>query len=92
MWGSWLGLSLTGVIVIALLLGLAVLGSPLLAILIAVVVGGALLVGAALQRSSEHVDDKRVQRDGDVAEITTRHGSRHGAPAGGEGGPPPDRR
>jgi hypothetical protein len=92
MWGSWLALSLIGVIVIALLLGLVVLGSPLLAILISVVVGGALLGAAALQRSSEHVEAERVSREGDVAEITTRHGSRHGAPARGEGGPPPDRR
>ena len=87
MWGTWLIFSLAGVIVVALLLGLVVLGSPLIAIVIAVVVGAALLGLASMRRSQEYVDrDEGSARRQDRAEMIARNEDDRGAPAVGPGG------
>jgi hypothetical protein len=90
MWATWLLLSLGGVIAVALLVGLVVLGSPLLAVVIAAVAGAGLLGLAAMRRSGEYVErDERRSRERDRAEVIASQEPDRGAPAAAEGGEVP---
>lgn len=90
MWGSWILLSLGGIVIVALFVGLVAFGSPLLAVLIAAIAGGALLVVASMQRSGEYVDrDEAGRRARDQAEIIASDEPERGAPAAAPGGEVP---
>jgi hypothetical protein len=86
MWGTWVMLSIAGILALALLLGLVVLASPLFAIVIAALGGLALLAVASLRRSDEYVErDERPRVGRDAADVAAAPRPDRGAPAGGEG-------
>ena len=75
MWGSWFGVTLTGLIAVLFFVAISFAASPLLAVLIAVGVGLVVALLVVLRRLSE---------TGDV-EAGSRNPRSGGAPASGEG-------
>ena len=87
MWGmGTAALSLFIALLVALPIGLIVLASPLFAILIFILVGGVLLVGAALRRSAESVEDAHGSGASESRGVQSPRSG--GAPVSGEGGTP----
>ena len=76
MWGSWLGVTFTGLVVVLFLVGISFAASPLFAVLIAAVIG---LFTAVL------VVTRRLRETGGGAEAGSQNPRTGGAPASGEG-------
>jgi hypothetical protein len=76
MWGSWLGVTFTGLVVVLFLIAISIAASPLFAVLIAAAVGLAAAVVVIAQR---------VRQAGPGADAGTRNPRSGGAPASGEG-------
>ena len=76
MWGSWMGVTFTGLVVVLFLIAISFAASPLFAVLIAAVVA---LVAVVV------VFAGRLREAGDGANSATRNPRSGGAPASGEG-------
>ena len=76
MWGSWLGVTFTGLVVVLFLVGISFAASPLFAVLIVAVIG----VFAAVV-----VVTRRLREPGGGAAAGSQNPRTGGAPASGEG-------
>jgi hypothetical protein len=86
MWGSWFGVTVAGVLILAAIVGLAFGTSiAVFGILIALGAAAAIAVGYGFMRASEKSDDAG---DRAVAGTQPRNPRSGGAPAAGEGAPP----
>jgi hypothetical protein len=74
MWGSWFGVTFTGLLAVLFLLAIAIAASPLLAVLIAAAVALVAVAFAVLRRAGEG-----------PGESVARNPRTGGAPASGEG-------
>jgi predicted lipid-binding transport protein (Tim44 family) len=88
MWGSWFGITVAGVLLLAAFVGL-IFGTSIavFGILIALGLVAATAVGFGLLRASEKPDEARRGSTGAAQPSNPRSG---GAPAGGEGAAPAD--
>lgn len=75
MWGSWIGVTFTGLIVVLFLIAISVAASPLFAVLIAVAVAVVAAVVVIIRRLTET----------GRAEAGSKNPRTGGAPASGEG-------
>lgn len=76
MWGSWLGVTFTGLIVVLFLVAISFAASPLFAVLIAAIVAVLAVVVVFAQR---------LRQAGDGAGAVSQNPRSGGAPASGEG-------